>query len=203
MLNIFPKNVFKGTHADGTPFRIEEWDYGTLSQIEFFRNIFMLIFGILVSFFVGPIMCIGAFLNQTDYRNYGNLFVILFCSYFLIDAHNGWLGLSVLNIFFSEDIINLLLAINVGCIIVSATLFLIGPYMYAWIFEHGNPSTPEYEELEEREKESAKTTGIIRTCMYFLFFVILFSLGLLIAVSNTNKTTGWVQTRLEIDKDSK
>ena len=75
--------------------------------------------------------------------------------------------------------------------------------MYTWIFVYGNPSTPEYEELEEREKESAKTTGIIRTCMYFLFFVILFSLGLLIAVSNTNKTTGWVQTRLEIDKDSK
>jgi hypothetical protein len=125
-MQITPKNVFRGTNSDGTKFSAEEYDFTTFAQLEAAHVIVMLIAGLLFSSIASLIILVVALHAFTGRVIVPHVLGIVFAAYFLIDAYNGWLTLTVLSMFVSESTINFLIALNAGALVTHLVLAIFG-----------------------------------------------------------------------------
>ena len=201
-LDIFPKNIFKGTNSDGTTFRVEEWDYGTLAQIEFVESFFLLVAGIFIAAFIGPIYCVVALLHQNKFRNPFHIVIMLLCGYFVYDAAHGWIGLAALNLFLSEEAINWLIGINIASFITSFLLLIWGPNFYMWTIERGDPFSEDINKLSESQQYEISRSAAKRSLVYFIAVIALFTITITCMVSFGSNNKGWVAKHLDTKEET-
>jgi hypothetical protein len=187
-LNFLPKNISKGTNSDGSKFTFKEYDYGTYLNIEFANFFIYLLFGALFSSFVSFFILIYTILYFNGRFSLMYILGIIFSCYFLYDCYHGWLLLLILSFLCDSGvgvqdywIIDMLVAMNIGVLLVNVALIIFGGQLYSWVI--GNI-----------EKVSVRW-------LYFVSFVlIVFIYGYQKGNKITNKDKEWVERKLELGK---
>lgn len=128
-MQITPKHIFRGRTSDGKSFRAEEWDFATLSNMEF--SGMLVIFFILLVFeaFAAPFIVLMT--TMFGVRNsLLNFFAMCFGFYFLVDVSSGWIVLTALNTVFEEKTIDIIYMANVTsvCFATAGLFFNISPF---------------------------------------------------------------------------
>jgi hypothetical protein len=124
-MGIEHKNVFVGTNADGSETVFKEYSAENYADRTLGQGLIpLLLFGLLAGI-GGPLFMVLGVLSYNGRFNYFFIPSLLFSSYIVYDASNGWLILSLLNIFLEPGAINFLFHLNVATIFVSI-LMLVG-----------------------------------------------------------------------------
>jgi hypothetical protein len=121
-----PKNTFKGRNSDGSTFRIQEWDFATLSSLELGGFLVMFIFCMAFISIISPLVTILAILAFSGRFNFMYIVSILFGGYFIYDCLHGWMGVLCLSFFASESTIGFFIKLNIASVIVSSVLMIFG-----------------------------------------------------------------------------
>ncbi len=129
-MELTPKNIFKGKNSDGSTFRVEEWDYFTLANLEMIGWICTLIAIALVGAFISPILMILCLFNFTGRAKLLHLIGIIISAYFLYDCYSGWLGLAILRIFLEDTTLNIIVAINCAALLCHTVILFFGIIIY-------------------------------------------------------------------------
>ncbi len=131
-LNITPKNVFKGTNSDGTKFTINEWDFGTLANLNI-ASLFVTFIGCVFLCSIAPfiffIICVFTINGRPQILN---ILGILFSAYFLIDCYKGWIGTLTLNIVCDESQMKFMIGLNVACLITHLIFLFLTKTLYEY-----------------------------------------------------------------------
>lgn len=181
-MNITPKSIIKGRNSDGTTFRLEEWDFATLSNLEFLHMAILFIVGLALCPLIAPLLTILSIFRFNGRVKISNIIAIIFGGYFLYDASHGWLMLTAVSFFASESTINILLRLNFASVITSIILLLFSGLFYKYISE---PMTSWDEDAyflaSDKEKEATEKTINERKgtsyAIIFSVFVVSFILG--------------------------
>ena len=136
--NFLPKNVFKGTNADGSRFTAREYDFETFANLEVGSAILLLFGGVFIGVFLAPIFFILSVLSFDGYSKIKFWIVMLISGYVLFDFSHGWLMLRILDFMFDESSLNVLLAINTGVFVSCIVFILLGSLLYRWIIDTNN-----------------------------------------------------------------
>lgn len=128
-----PKNVFIGENADGSTFKIIEWDYSTFAAYDIIHKILILAFFALMSSVISPVLLIMSLARFTGKAKLSHILGILISGIFLFDAYKGWLGITTLNLFLSESFINILVSANIIAIIGHLVILFFGGEIYKLI----------------------------------------------------------------------
>lgn len=168
--NFLPKNVFKGTNADGSRFTAREYDFETFAQLEFGSLILMLFGGAVLGVFLAPLLFVLSVLSFDGYSKIKFWITGIISAYVLFDFSHGWLMLRLLDFMFDESSLNVLFAVNTGVLIACIGFVLIGRFLY--------------ESLGSR-------------LFYILAILFMFFIGY--NIGKTDKT-GWVRQELELPK---
>lgn len=176
--NFLPKNVFKGTNADGSRFTAREYDFETFATLEVGSAIAMLFGGVFIGVFLAPIFFILSVLSFDGFSKIKFWVVMLMSGYVLFDLSHGWLMLRVLDFMFEESSLNILFAINTAVFISCIVFILLGRLLYRWIVETNNSVSSRW------------VFYIVAVCVMFL---IGYNIG------KTDKV-GWVEQKLELPK---
>jgi hypothetical protein len=176
--DFLPKNVFRGTNADGSKFTVREYDFETFAHLEFGSAIALLFGSALLGVFLAPLFFILSVLSFDGYSKIKFWVVMLISGYVLFDFTHGWLMLRVLDFMFEESSLNILFAINTGVFVSCIGIVLFGRILYRWIVDIN---------------ENVSTRWVI----YLIIVGIIFLLGYRIGKPNQ---TGWVRQELELPK---
>jgi apolipoprotein N-acyltransferase len=179
--NLTPKNVFKGTNADGSKFTAREYDFETYATLEL-GSVFTLLFGgAILGVFLAPLLFVLSVLSFDGYSKIKFWVTAIISAYVLFDFSHGWLMLRLLDFIFEESSLNILLAINTGVLICSVGFILIGGLLYRWIID---------------TNESLSTRWVV----YIVAVSIIFFIGYSMGKGNAKKNIGWVEQKLELPK---
>ena len=177
--NFLPKNVFKGTNADGSKFTAREYDFETIAHLEVGSFILMLFGGAILGVFLAPLFFILSVLSFDGYSKIKFWVIMLISGYVLFDFSHGWLMLRLLDFMFDESSLNVLFAINTGVFVSSIVLILVGGLLYRWIIDTSN------------------SVGS-RWLFYIISVCIMFLIGY--NIGKTDKV-GWVRQELGLDEN--
>lgn len=177
-MNFLPKNTFVGENADGSEYRIQEWGYQDLMNVDLVRIIFLFVVSILLGSIISPIIIIACLLNYNGIFRVGYILSILISSMFLYDCYSGWLGTITLSLFFDENIMNLLVMVNIIAIGLSLFFMLFGGIFHKLISNKN--------ESVAREK-------------FFVLIIVIILLGYLYSYNITDKNIGWVDKNIGIE----
>jgi hypothetical protein len=168
-----PKNTFKGRNSDGSTFRIQEWDFATLSSLELGGFLVMFIFCMAFISIISPLVTILAILSFSGRFNFMYMVSILFGGYFIYDCLHGWMGVLCLSFFASEPTIGLLVKLNIASVVVSVVLMIFGGFIADMITSSRN------------------------TFLFYLFIVVLFVGSFTISGNVIPKDNGWVKRNID------
>lgn len=129
-MNITPKSIFKGTNSDGSNFRMEEWDFSTLAQIELVSFIVTMLMVIVLSAFIPITLLVLTVVFFNGRFALANIVGLIGGIYFLYDCSHGWLTLLTLSMFFEESTISLLYGLNLGAVIGHIIIILFGGTLF-------------------------------------------------------------------------
>lgn len=176
-----PEKVYLGKHADGSNFRIEQWDYDSRAGFELiggFMNIFAAVLFVQI---ISPILLALCVYNFNGRANILNFIGIILGGYFLYDAYNGWLVTAFLNILLSERIFNILVYLNAISVVLHILLLLFSKIIFKLINK--------YNDTEDKCE--------------FTFLLMLLIIGFMVYVSTDTiirSHPGWVDANLEACK---
>lgn len=197
-MNITPKNIYKGRNSDGSSFRVEEWDFATLSNMELGGSVIVFIFCMALIPIVSPLLTILAILSFSGRFNLMYVLSILFGSYFLYDCYHGWLGVLCLSFFASESTISLFVKLNAASIVISAILMIFGGLIRDLIIK---PVTKYDEEayylLPKWKKQEAEDSVNKNKFFFYLFIAIVVVISFFISNSVIPKEKGWVKRNID------
>ena len=176
--NFLPKNVFKGTNADGSRFTAREYDFETFATLEVGSGLLLLFSGVLIGVFLAPLLFILSVLSFDGYSKIKFWIVMLISGYVLFDFSHGWLMLRILDFMFDESTLNTLFAVNTGIFISCIVFILLGGLLYRWIVDTNNSVSS-------------------RWIFYIVIVCVMFFIGY--NIGKTDKT-GWVRQELELPK---
>jgi hypothetical protein len=125
-----PEKIFIGKNADGSSFRIEQWDYDTRAGFELIGNFMSLFAAVIFVQIISPVLLVMCVLNFNGRANILNIIGIALGGYFLYDAYHGWLVTNFLHILLSESIINILVYLNAVSVVLHALLLLFSSVIY-------------------------------------------------------------------------
>lgn len=122
-----PKSVFKGTRADGTKYRIEEWDYNSIGNLGggFLAS---LLASALVMVIASPLALILVIFTYNGKIGLANIVGLIIGLYFCIDASYGWIGSTLTNVFLTPSQMSFMVAINVASIFTHIGLICLTLY---------------------------------------------------------------------------
>lgn len=169
--NFLPKNVFKGTNADGSKFTVREYDFETIAHLEVGSLALMLFGGAILGVFLAPLLFVLSVLSFDGYSKIKFWITAIISAYVLFDFSNGWLMLRLLDFFFSESALNTLFAVNTGVLIGCVGLILIGRVL----------------------RESLGNFYLV--AVLFIFFI-----GFSFGKTTVSTDTGWVRQELGLDE---
>ena len=181
-MNIGPNKVFTGRRADGSKFRINEWDATTLYGYDIFSGFIQLCLGIVFSAFSPIIFMVITILYFNGRRNMTYIIGALISGYVLLDAYNGWLVTRILDLCLDKDVINFLVCINTGCLIAWVILFIIGPELHT----------------------SCSNAGSVNGAwvMFIIYMSIFIGLGYFFGYEVVTKYPDWLVTNLGVGLNS-
>lgn len=202
-MNITPISILKGRNSDGSSFRVAQWDFNTISNMETTGLLVGLVVGLIASSVIAPIILLVSLLNFNGRLNLGFILSAIISGYFLIDCNNGWITLSALNIFFSETTINFLVAMNTATLLLNLILIVFGGAIYSAI----TVPVKDINELDAKYLNESELNNINQALnkRWLVFGVVVFMVavfGFAIGKSTTSKHSGWVETVL-VDADAK
>lgn len=169
--NFLPKNVFKGTNADGSKFTAREYDFETIAHLEVGSFILMLFGGAVLGVFLAPLLFVLSVLSFDGYSKIKFWVTAIISAYVLFDLSHGWLMLRLLDFVFSEPSLNTLFAVNTGVLIASVGFILIGRVL----------------------RESLGN-------FYIVAVLVIFFIGFRIGKTTVSTDTGWVRQELKLDE---
>lgn len=169
--NFLPKNVFKGTNADGSKFTAREYDFETIAHLEVGSFILMLFGGAVLGVFLAPLLFVLSVLSFDGYSKIKFWLTAIISAYVLFDLSHGWLMLRLLDFVFSEPSLNTLFAVNTGVLIASVGFILIGRVL----------------------RESLGN-------FYIVAVLVIFFIGFRIGKTTVSTDTGWVRQELKLDE---
>lgn len=181
--NFLPKNVFKWKNADGSTTTAREYDFETFATLEAGHFFVMLLGSAVFGVFLSPILLLISLFTFNGGFNVRFLLTGLISAYVLLDTHNGWLMLRMLDFVFEESSLNTLIAVNSGVLAVSIILFFFGGLIHTMVTEM-----------------SENVTG--RWLWFFGICLLLFMFGFYRGKANDNDT-GWVSKKLEVENSEK
>lgn len=181
--NFLPKNVFKWKNADGSTTTAREYDFETFATLEAGHFFVMLLGGAVFGVFLAPILLLISLFTFNGGFNVRFLLTGLISAYVLLDTHNGWLMLRMLDFVFEESSLNTLIAVNSGVLAVSIILFFFGGLIHTMVTEM-----------------SENVTG--RWLWFFGICLLLFMFGFYRGKASDNDT-GWVSKKLEVENSEK
>lgn len=181
--NFLPKNVFKWKNADGSTTTAREYDFETFATLEAGHFFVMLLGSAVFGVFLAPILLLISLFTFNGGFNVRFLLTGLISTYVLLDTHNGWLMLRMLDFVFEESSLNTLIAVNSGVLAVSIILFFFGGLIHTMVTEM-----------------SENVTG--RWLWFFGICLLLFMFGFYRGKANDNDT-GWVSKKLEVENSEK
>lgn len=181
--NFLPKNVFKWKNADGSTTTAREYDFETFATLEAGHFFVMLLGSAVFGVFLAPILLLISLFTFNGGFNVRFLLTGLISAYVLLDTHNGWLMLRMLDFVFEESSLNTLIAVNSGVLAVSIILFFFGGLIHTMVTEM-----------------SENVTG--RWLWFFGICLLLFMFGFYRGKANDNDT-GWVSKKLEVENSEK
>lgn len=121
-MNFLPNNVYVGS-VGGQKIQVEEYNNETYAGMQFARACFILLFFGIIAPFISPLICLFILLGFNGRFKIGYLLCIIFSTYFLFDAYNGWLITAISSIAFDEYWMNKIIAMN--AIVVTINIFLL------------------------------------------------------------------------------
>lgn len=130
MANLIPNKIFKGTNSDGSKFTVTEWDFADIATIDIFNFCIMLGFGCLVSAFVPLLLTAMAIYYYNGRAKIFYVMTILISSYFIYDANHGWLVTMVLEFFFEQSSMNVLISATTACLVLNLVFLFVGGILY-------------------------------------------------------------------------
>jgi hypothetical protein len=197
-MNITPKNIYKGRNSDGSSFRMEEWDFATLSNIELGSGIIVFIFCMAFISIISPLLTLLTILSFSGRFNFMYVLSILLGGYFLYDCSHGWLGVLCLSFFASESTINLIINLNIASIVISSILVIFGGFIRDLIAKPIDKYDEEtYLLLSEDEKQVAEA-AVNRNKFIFYLFIIGLTIGsFMITGSMVPRQKGWVKKNVD------
>jgi hypothetical protein len=197
-MNITPKNIYKGRNSDGSTFRVEEWDFATLSNMELGSFVITFIVCMALVSIISPILAILGVLAFSGRFNLMYVLSIIFGAYFWYDCLHGWMGVLCLSFFASESTINLFLRLNIVSIVVSSVLLIFGKAIANVVTD---PITKYGEDgyllLSSNEQQAAEDS-VNRNKVFFYLFIALVIVGSFVISSKfVPKQKGWVKQNVE------
>jgi hypothetical protein len=169
--NFLPKNVFKGTNADGSRFTAREYDFETIAHLEFGSLVLILFGGAILGVFLAPLLFVLSVLSFDGYSKIKFWVTAIISAYVLFDLSHGWLMLRLLDFVFSEPSLNTLFAVNTGVLVASVGFILIGRVL----------------------RESLGN-------FYIVAVLVIFFVGFRIGKTTVSTDTGWVRQELKLDE---
>lgn len=195
--NFMPKNIFKGTNSDGTTFRVEEWDFITLSNMELPRIIVMAIFFLVFSAFASPILTL-LFIFGSVFRAKIFYFISgLVAAFMIYDFTYGIFILEALSMFFDNAGITYILFANILSLVIAVIMFFFGGMIQDWMYKPISSIKDEDVIYLSEETKKELLNKVERNHLYYytgLLFLFMITI-LTCAYSNkVNKT--WVNDNL-------
>jgi hypothetical protein len=172
-MNITPKNTYKGRNSDGSTFRIQEWDFATLSNMELSGYAIVFVFCMALIPIISPLITILAILGFSGRFNFMYVLSILFGGYFLYDCSHGWMGVLCLSFFASEPTIGLFVKLNIASIVITSVLMIFGGVIADMITSSRN------------------------AVVFYVFIAVVFMGSFLMSGSVVPKEKGWVKRNLD------
>lgn len=197
-MNITPKNIYKGRNSDGSTFRVEEWDFATLANLELGGLFIAIIFCMALVSIISPIFAILSIITFSGRFNLMYVLGILFGTYFLYDCSNGWLGVLCLTFFATEPTINIIFRLNIVSIVLCSIFLVFGRTIANMII---SPITQYSEDayffLSEGEKlELDEQVNRNKVITYF-FIVTVSVVTYFLSASAVPKQKGWVERNID------
>lgn len=129
-MNITPKSIFKGTNSDGSNFKMEEWDFGTLAQIELVSFVCTMLMVVMLSAFIPITLLILTIIFFNGRFALANVVGLIGGIYFLYDCSHGWFVVQILSMIFSESLVTVLYGLNLGAVIGHIIIILLGTSLF-------------------------------------------------------------------------
>lgn len=122
-----PKSVFKGTRADGSKYKVEEWDFNSIGNLGggFFAS---LLASAMVMVIASPLALILAVFTYNGRIGIANIVGVIIGLYFCIDASYGWVGSTLTNVFLTGSQMSFMVAINIASVFAHVGLICLTLY---------------------------------------------------------------------------
>jgi hypothetical protein len=122
-----PKSVFKGNRADGSKYKVEEWDFNSIGNLGggFLAS---LLASALIMVIASPLALILAIFTYNGRIGIPNVIGVIIGLYFCIDASYGWIGSSLTNLFLSGSQMSFMVALNIASLFAHVVLIIITLY---------------------------------------------------------------------------
>lgn len=174
--NFLPKNVFKGTNADGSKFTMQEFDLETMANIDIANFFMVLFFGAIFSAFLSPIILVFAIIGFNGSFTFKPVITLLFSMLFIYDCNNGWMISTIVSFMADSSnnyqLIDTLYNIHYGIIFVSLYLILFSRVTARFIMRNSDD-------------------GIVRFLMIAMISFGIFLVGLSVGDNITSKDNEW------------
>ena len=156
-----PKSVFRGVNSDGTKYKMEEWEPGSISggdtdgAVGYFVGACLALIAVSV---ISPIALLIALIMFKGRIMIANIIGIVVGFYFLYDNSHGWICTRLLKVTLRDRVdsvdetCNMLVSLTIASIVCHIIMFIIP------IYTNG--------ELYEVKSESDKVTNKLRIIMF-------------------------------------
>lgn len=127
-MNFAPKNIYRGS-IGGKDFNVEEYDFETRAGLDLAKFLITVLMCGIIAPFVSPLICLFIILGFNGGFKIGYLICIVLSGYFLYDAYNGGLVMTLASFGLHEPMMNIMVAVN-ACVL-GINLFLL---FFGWLF---------------------------------------------------------------------
>lgn len=127
-MNFAPRSVYQGQIGE-QKFTMNEYDFETRAGLDIANFLITTLACGIIAPFVSPLLCIFIILGFNGTFKIGYLICIFLSTYFLYDAYNGWLVMSLASFAFDEPKMNLIVGLNAGVLAINLFLLFFGGLM--------------------------------------------------------------------------
>lgn len=121
-----PKNIFKGTNADGSKFTVKEWEWGSIGGgVPGLGGFVGMILMLMFTSIVAPLMLVFSLFSYKGKLQITSAIGIIVGLYFLYDANHFWLSSNFNAIIFGSNFVAWCVALTTASVICHILLLLL------------------------------------------------------------------------------
>lgn len=118
-----PKSIFKGKRADGSDYKVTEWEFGSIGSFTNqndnvgFGIVMAMCFFLLTLSISTPLTLLYCAFKYDGKIQKASVFAIISSLYFLFDLHKKWIVYIINDIVFGQEILHTLTAITIASLV--------------------------------------------------------------------------------------